>query len=198
MVQNLPTWVKNDTLLKGILMSLQNQVDEQGNVIEVDSSSCMVTYDDFVATTDGITASQLYSLYESARQAKGQGSGTDIGFMISNFAGYSDVVVAGFNFYNECSMDYYMVSLGANSQNPSGISNLLVNLAFRTLNGEDTILQDLGIATTAFAASADTTTATNLGKACGNAIRTILQVEIPTAQDTEVAYYQTASGFARR
>lgn len=179
-------------------MALQNQTDENGNVVEVDTSACMVTYDAFEATVDGISASQLYSLYEQARQAKGQGSGTDIGFMMSNFAGYSDVIIAGFNFYNECSLDYYMVSIGANSQNPSGLANLLVNLGYRTLNGEDTILADLGTATAAFVLGADNTTATNLGKAVGDSVRVILQVEIPTAQDTEVAYYQTASGFARR
>merc|ERR1719389_180594 len=167
-------------------MALQNSVDENGNIVEVDSSACMETYDDFEETTAGMSASQLYSVYEAAREAKGQGSGTDIGFAISNFAAYQDMIVAGFNFYNECNLDYYMVSAGANVQNPSGLANLLVNLGYRTLNGEDTILADLGSATAAFVTGANNTTATNLGKACGDAIRVILQVEIPTAQDTEV------------
>lgn len=159
----------------------------------------MEAYEDFEETVDGMSASQVMEVYQAAMAAKGQGSGTDIGFMISNFADYQQMMVAGFDFYNECNLDYYMVAVGSNSQNPSGISNLLVNLLFRTFNGEDSTLSDLATATTAYLADTSSETlGDTLGKASGNLIRVVLQVEIPTTSQTEVAYYQTASSFARR
>lgn len=108
------------------------------------------------------------------------------------------MAVSGFNFYNECNVDYYMVAIGSNTQDPTGLANLGVNLAFRTFKGEDTTLIDLGTAVSAYALSATDGNAETLGKAAGTLIRTILEVEIPTATEVDPAYYQPASSFGSR
>merc|ERR1711990_1186705 len=133
----------------------------------------------------GISASTAKSVYTAARQAKGQGEGTDLGLSVSNFGAYQELLVAGFDFYNECNLDYYMVAIGSNVQNPSGLANLGVALYYRYTDEEDTSLTDLATATTAFILSASDANALNLGKATGTFARLVLQVEIPTTTDTE-------------
>lgn len=81
-------YVKNDFYLKGVLIALQNQTNEDGTVTIADSSACIIAYDSFETTVDGMSASQLLEVYTAARKAKGQGGGTNMGFMISNFGTY--------------------------------------------------------------------------------------------------------------
>lgn len=82
----------------------------------------------------------LETVYTAARAAKGQGDGTHMGYLVSNFAAYQELIVSGFDFYNECSLDYYMVSLGSNIQNPAGLANLGTTIAFRVYSSGDTTL----------------------------------------------------------
>ena len=79
----------------------------------------------------------MMSVYTAARNAKGQGEGTDLGFMVSNFGTYQQVLVTGFDFYNECNLDYYMVAIGSNVQAPSGLANLGMNLYWRYTDEDD-------------------------------------------------------------
>lgn len=118
--------------------------------------------------------------------------------MVSNFGVYQQVLVTGFDFYNDCNLDYYMVAIGTNVQQPSGLANLGMNLYWRYSDEEDTSIPALGSAIAAYALDASNANALELGKASGTLIRLVLQVEIPTTSDTEVAYYNTASSFSRR
>ena len=63
--------------------------------------------------------------------------GSNIGFWIDFYGSYSQLITSGFNFYNECSLDYYAVAVGSNVQNPSGFANLAVALGYKVLSGED-------------------------------------------------------------
>lgn len=158
-MSNFTDWIQNKWILKGILMALQNQTDESGNIIAVDSSACLEAFDEFEAVTSTMSLDDIAAAktaYEQARSAKGSQGATDMGFWI-NFAGdYQELVISGFEFYNECNVDYYMVAVGSNVQNPSGLANLGTNLAFRVFNGEDTTLSDLATAISTYATSATT------------------------------------------
>merc|ERR1712083_1153604 len=190
MVESLGEWIKDDSILKGTLLGLQNARDADGNLIEVSSSACITAYEEFVVTSNALDASQMMDLYTAARASKGQGEGTDLGFMVNNFGVYQQVLVAGFDFYNECNLDYYMVAVGTNVQSPSGLANLGMNLYWRYTDEEDTTIPDLATATAAWVLdSSSTSKAITLGQQCGQLIRLVLQVEIPTTSDTEVAYY---------
>ena len=72
-----------------------------------------------------------------AREAKGAGDGTNIGFYISSFNTYNGILTGGFNFYQQCSLSYYMVAMGSSFQNISGLMNVATNLGFRIYSGED-------------------------------------------------------------
>jgi hypothetical protein len=186
---NFGSYVKNDYFLKGVLVSLQNQLGPDGTVEAVDSSACLKAYDEFEATTASMDAAMVMSVYTAAREAKGQGSGTNMGFMVSNFGSYQELLVSGFDFYNDCNLDYYMVAIGSSSQNPTGIANLAVALGYRAFSGEDSTLADLASASAAFLLSTTNDNATAFGNASGALIRVLLQVEIPTTSDNEIAYY---------
>lgn len=138
----------------------------------------------------------LKDIYSAARELKGAGEGTDIGFWLSNFSTYNQILVSGFDFYNECNLDYYMVAVGSNLQNVSGLSNFGTTMAFRVLDSADTSLVDLQTAITDYASTVSDENLTALGEASGNLIRLVLSVEIPTTSDNEIAYYQIASSFA--
>ena len=59
-------------------------------------------------------------------------------------------MTGGFNFYQQCSLSYYMVALGSSFQYISGLSNVATNLGFRIYSGEDTSLTDLQTALVAY------------------------------------------------
>merc|ERR1712147_453951 len=143
----------------------------------------------FAAACLAATSLAAKTAYEQARQQKGQTGATNFGFWI-NFAGdYRELVIVGFDFYNQCNLDYYMVAVGSNTQNPSGLANLLTNLAFRTFNGEDQSLANVATTMAAYVLDASNANATALGEAGGSLFSVILQVEIPTNSEVEMAYY---------
>jgi hypothetical protein len=135
--------------------------------------------------------------YEQARQQKGQMGASNAGFWINFMGEYQQLITSGFNFYNECSLDYYMVAIGSGVQNPSGFANLAVAFAYKVFNGEDTTLSTLGSTSAAYILDDSSNNASACGSASGVFIRNILQVEIPTTTETEMAYYQPASSFRR-
>lgn len=141
-------------------------------------------------------AAMVESVYTAARAAKGNGEGTHAGYLVSNFGAYQELLVSGFDFYNECNLDYYMVAMGSNVQNLTGLSNFGVTTAYRLFNSDDNSLQNVVDTLAAYVVTADDTTAENLGKSAGNLIRIMLAVEIPTTSSTDIAYYETASKFA--
>lgn len=82
-------WVTRREFTKGILIALQKQTDESGNLIPVDSSACLTTFDalaDQLVTmnlNDVIAAKAAYELH---RKNKGQAGANNTGFWI-NFLG---------------------------------------------------------------------------------------------------------------
>lgn len=67
LLANIGEWIKADSLLKGTLLSLQNERDADGNLVEVSSSACIQAYDEFTQTTGDLEASQMMALYTAAR-----------------------------------------------------------------------------------------------------------------------------------
>lgn len=194
-MEDLPTLVKDQDFLSGVLVSLQNTKDENGDLIEVDTSACLTSFEEFYDQATSLSGAQLIETYKEAREAKGAGDGTNIGFYMSQFNTYNGILTGGFNFYQQCSLSYYMVALGSSFQNISGLSNVATNLGFRIYSGEDTSLTDLQTALVAYVLDDSTDNLTSLGNAAGNILRLFLQVEIPSTESTETPYYQSASSF---
>lgn len=134
-------------------------------------------------------------IYTAARELKGAGSGTTLGYYVSNFQTYQQVSVTFFDFYNNCSLDYYMVALGSNVQSLSGLLNFITNIAYRLYSG-DTSLEDLLTAVTDYSDSDTSDNLLALGKAVGVLAIAVLQVAIPTTSEDGVSYYQTASAYS--
>lgn len=194
-MEDLPTLVKDQDFLSGVLVSLQNTKDENGDLIEVDTSACLTSFEEFYDQATSLSGAQLIETYKEAREAKGAGDGTNIGFYMSQFNTYNGILAGGFNFYQQCSLSYYMVALGSSFQNISGLSNVATNLGFRIYSGEDTSLTDLQTALVAYVLDDSTDNLTSLGNAAGNILRLFLQVEIPSTESAETPYYQSASSF---
>lgn len=163
----------------------------------VDSSACLVTFDDFV---DEVSARNLNDVvaakeaYELMRADKGAQGTSEMGFWMSFYGEYQSTIVAGFNFYNECSLDYYAMAIGANVQNPTGLANLAIAMAFQLY--KDTTTSTLAYLTTSMVAwqlnetnREDDTLAETAGQWTGTFFQELLAVSIPTATDSKKAYY---------
>ena len=98
--------------------------------------------------------------------------------------------------YNNCSFDYYMMGLGANLQNVSGLLNMGTNLLFRVFNDSDTTLTDLSTNLSTFATATDANKPDamyDVGTTIGSFFAKVLSVKIPTASTTSIPYYELAS-----
>lgn len=160
------------------------------------SSNCIASYSTFWAAKDGIDLQMVEATYAAARAAKGSGDGTHIGFLIQNASLYQQVLISGFDFYNNCNIDYYMKAVGTATQNVAGFTNIATNLAFRVFSSSDTTFTDMVDAVTAY--EADTTNTTlmeDVGYASGTLLITMLSVEIPTLSQSSY-YTSSESSFA--
>ena len=136
-----------------------------------------------------MTATADFAKFSSARQAKGLGSGTDIGFKVSQLSQNLQVVSSAFDVYNNCSLNYYLVGLGSNLQSLHGISNFVTNMAFRLLSSSDTSLTDLQNGLTAG-------NFYSVGYSLGAFIRNTLTVQIPVTSTNKLPYLPTNDNFA--
>jgi len=94
---------------------------------------------------------------------------------------YSNLVVAGFNFYNLCKIDYYTQALGFNFQSTSGILNFGTNVYWRITSGETTVDSLLSGITN--------NNPYTVGHYLGIYIRDMLAVELPDVNDNSLQYY---------
>lgn len=126
-------YLANKNFLYGMLTAMQAQTDSNGDLVAVDSSACLVTFDEFTAEISTRNLNDLVAAkeaYEMMRADKGAQGTSDMGFWMSFYGEYQSTIVAGFNFYNECSLDYYMMAIGSNVQNPTGLANLAIAMGF--------------------------------------------------------------------
>lgn len=183
-----------------MLTAMQAQTDSSGELVAVDSSACLTTFDEFTAeistrNLNDLTAAK--AAYEQMRSDKGAQGTSDMGFWMSFYGEYQSTIVAGFNFYNECSLDYYMMAIGANVQNPTGLANLIIAMGFQIYK-DPTSGTLAELATNMALWLADTSVDANAelaGQSTGTFFQELLAVAIPTATDSKKAYYQPASSF---
>ena len=100
MIADLPSLLTSSTFATSVIVALQNSVDEDGNVVEVDSSACIIASDAYWEQQASMDASMLLEVYTAARESKGEGEGTDFGFTMNNFSVYQSLLVAGFDMYS--------------------------------------------------------------------------------------------------
>ena len=123
------TYVANVDFMKGVLTAMQAQRDENGNIVQVDSSACLKEFDSFtlsLADKNLGNSAAAKLAYEKKRLDKGQQGATNMGFWINYYGEYQSSIISGFNFYNECQLDYYSQAFGNGVQNPTGFANLAV------------------------------------------------------------------------
>ena len=123
------TYVANVDFMKGVLTAMQAQRDENGNIVQVDSSACLKEFDSFtlsLADKNLGNSAAAKLAYEKKRLDKGQQGATNMGFWINYYGEYQSSIISGFNFYNECQLDYYSQAFGNGVQNPTGLANLIV------------------------------------------------------------------------
>ena len=114
--------------------TLLNMQQDPGN----EQSECIVTFDEFtVMMNDIISETADSASYYAGLAAKGQGSGTEVGFLLEKGQRYIDSAIFGVNVFNYCDLDYYLVSLGKSLGSASGGVNQLVNLGYRFFSYED-------------------------------------------------------------
>ena len=121
-----------------------------------------------------------------------------MGFTFSQMLTFMDLAAVGFEFYNDCKFDYYLQSIGSNTQSVAGLANFGTTVGFRLLDSEDTTLTDLADAFTAWALGNDADTREDLGLALGAFVRTVLSVEIPDTSIDIKPFYESGSSFGRR
>lgn len=182
------TYYQQPVFWFSLINALQDTTDQSGG--DTDSGTTTAAADsaciDSLNTFMGI-AEQLQSTiisdtaYYASLAAKGNGAGSDFGFQVSKLSKYSNLGVAGFNFYNWCSVDYYAMAIGTNFQSTSGLLNFGTNVYWRVTGGETT-MDDLVLG---LAAKNPYTVGTNVGIF----VRDMLAVEIPDMNDSSLQYY---------
>ena len=132
-LQNLGTnffsWIANKDYQKGVLTALQAVYDDSGALTTVDSSACIIAYDVLWGDIESLSYDDVAAAktaFQEMREAKGDIGATNMGFFIDQFGTYQQLVTSGFDFYNECNLDYYMVAIGQAAQNPTGFVNISV------------------------------------------------------------------------
>jgi len=72
------------------------------------------------------------SQYIAGMVAKGQGTGTQVGYILDKGEKYIDLFTSFTNVYNQCDVDYYMIALSKATSNVAGAVNQIINTGFRT------------------------------------------------------------------
>lgn len=132
--------------------------------------------------------------YYQGLAEKGQGSGTEVGFLLEKGQRYIDSAIFGVNVFNYCDLDYYLVSLGKSLGTASGAFNQFVNLGYRFFSFEDqenyyNMSVAISYNTTdcdgdATCETAKSTSVKDVGQAMGFFISALLSVQVPDTTST--------------
>jgi hypothetical protein len=150
----------------------------------------MAAFDSFQGMYTALSSqSANIDIFAAAREAKGTGEATDIGFWMSQVSQNLQIVSSAFDMYNNCSLNYYLVGFGSNLQSLHGLSNFVTNMAFRVFASSDQTLTDLetGLVKGNYY---------TVGYALGAFVRDLLTVQIPTVSTTSIPYYVPGGNFA--
>lgn len=79
----MPSWIRHQNFQVGLITSLQNQFDSEGDLVTVDTSQCISAFSTFWDIKTRMSDTNNSFDYINARQDKGSGDGTNIGFMVS-------------------------------------------------------------------------------------------------------------------
>ena len=110
---------------------------DQGN----ESTECVETYDTYVSLMSNITTSVATDAnYLAGLAAKGQGAGSEVGFVVDKGQKYLDLLIYGVNVFNYCDFNLYLQSWGKALGSSSGFVNQLINLGFRFFSEEDSLI----------------------------------------------------------
>ena len=147
------------------------------------TSQCITNFDEFTALVQDVAANVIDDTqYIAGLIAKGQGAGTEIGFLIDKYQEYLDTVIYSVNVFNYCDLDYYLMAIGKSLGSKSGAANQLVNLGYRYFSYEDAQnYYEMSIAIE----EEDTET---VGKCTGTFLSKLLMVEVPDT--TTLSSYQ--------
>ena len=165
--------------------ALMYMQQDQGNT----TSQCITTFDDWTELVQDLLASIVDDTeYIAGLIAKGQGSGTNVGFIIDKGQSYLDAFIYSVNVFNYCDLDYYLMAIGKSVGSASGASNQLINLLYRFFSSEDSLNYfEMSVALTP--GDSDTQV---VGKCVGKFLSKFLMVEVPDTAATP-SYQQVGS-----
>lgn len=144
-----------------------------------ETSECITTFDSFIDLMNQIFAdTESDADYYAGLAAKGQGSGTEYGFLIEKGQRYIDAAIFGVNVFNYCDLDYYLVALGKALGSSSGAVNQVTNLFWRFFSVED---QENYYNMSVGITENDTDA---VGQAMGYFLSALLSVEVPDTTTT--------------
>ena len=110
---------------------------DQGN----EKTQCVTTYDTYISMMYNITTNVASDAnYLSGLAAKGQGAGSEAGYVIDKGQKYLDLLIYGVNVFNYCDFNLYLQSWGKALGSSSGFVNQLINLGFRFFSEEDALI----------------------------------------------------------
>ena len=153
---------------------------DQGN----ESTECVTTYDTYVSMMANITTNVATDAnYLSGLAQKGQGTGSEVGFIIDKGQKYLDLLIYGVNVFNYCDFNLYLQSTGKALGSSSGFVNQLINLGFRFFSDEDALVYyDMSVAMMSRNVEL-------VGNGFGKFLKAFFSVEVPDT--TSVADYQS-------
>jgi hypothetical protein len=74
--------------------------------------------------------------YKANMENKGAGVGTEAGYYIDSISKWGDGVVEMFSLFEECKLDYYLMSFGTSFQTLNGLLNMGTNVLFMMMPTE--------------------------------------------------------------
>ena len=86
------------------------------------------------------------TLYLQGLLEKGQGSGTNVGYILDKGDKYISLFTGFTNVYNQCDVEYYVMAVSKAVQNVPGAVNQIINTIWRTT--DNTLYENLSTALT--------------------------------------------------
>ena len=149
-----------------------------------ETSDCMTGYTTLQETYSALVSNlESDADYLAGLAAKGQGTGSEYGYMLDKFESYVDMATVSTNLFNECDLNYYLESLSKAVSNVAGFVNQAINTYWRMQ--ESTVFDEME---TAFSVNdLDNTNYERSAELLAQFVKDFLMAEIP--DKSEAGYY---------
>lgn len=178
--KNAGGFFTNSQFWSAAFVNLQRDATDQNSDCLTNFNAYMDVYNNVISQVSDSTQ------YYAGLTEKGKGQGSTVGYYVYMGQRYLEIGTQSVNVFGQCSLDYYLGSLGNSVDSLSGFCNLGVNFMWRLFSGADAqLFTDLS---SAIIANDMTKAGTNFGKF----VKIFLMAEIPST--TELQTYTQVDG----